>query len=119
MTKMTDAEIEALEAAARAATPGEWRSHSAAWWMIRTDATGIADVLDGNPLDAHFIIATQPAALLRLIARLRDAEQFAVDLAVETLSDEGPEFTEHGIWNFRRRIAAISSDEYFDKWRKP
>jgi len=84
---MTDAEMAALEAAARAATPGPWTAYDAAAYgtFIKAGSmTGqmVASVqmYVGLPLDTYLangrhIAAAHPGAVLALIARVREAEQ--------------------------------------------
>jgi len=78
---MTDAEVEALATAARAATPGEWFviSPGNQWRVGASPDKIVADTYErdlghADTFNAAHIAAANPAAVLRLIARLRDAE---------------------------------------------
>ena len=80
---MTDTELSALEAAAKAATPGPW------------DCGGVEVFLgEWNPLiamcnsedNAAFITAANPAAILSLIAELRQARKER-DWLVQTIKE--------------------------------
>ena len=92
-------DLDALEAAARAATPGPWQefAESGDWWMAGVDN-------EGGPLDTvipdtgpstgiaqetiDYIAALNPAAVLALIARLRAAEA-ALRAIHEFANDDG------------------------------
>lgn len=74
---MTDAEVEALATAARAATPGEWLPLGGG--DIYVEEGGHKRLIAGTyiynrSVNAEHISRSHPAAVLRLIARLRDAE---------------------------------------------
>jgi len=88
---MTDAEVEALATAARAATPGEWYMANDDWIATIEPGAYIARCrgvsgqfeemsVDENTKNRWHIVKSQPAAVLRLIARLRDAEADAARL---------------------------------------
>jgi len=83
---MTDAELTALATAARAATPGEWKTPSERPFLVHTDDLTVAECFavdrNGAVANAAHIAAANPAAVLRLIARLRDAEAAAALLAM-------------------------------------
>lgn len=69
---MTDTDLSALESAARAATPGPWeisRDDFAAYIESRKGTVGEI----GDAFDANYISAANPAAILELIAELRQA----------------------------------------------
>jgi len=70
---MNDTELDALEAAAKAATPGPWeheRSH-----VVQLDGTPVANCVSykiaQSPKNAAYIAAANPAAILELITELR------------------------------------------------
>lgn len=77
---MTDAELNALEASAKAATPGPWEplSHMDIWVMgPATDRksiclVGYARDRTENEKNAAYIAAANPDAILELIAELRE-----------------------------------------------
>jgi hypothetical protein len=78
---MTDADLSALEAAARAATPGPWFRPIANDTAIRSDDVDIAQTVGAYELewermeaDAAYIAKANPDATLRLIQRVREAE---------------------------------------------
>ena len=76
---MTDAELKALEAAAKAATPGPWVVDSLDGCSVfYHDAEGIHHLIaccyDAQSKDAAYIAAANPAAVLELIAELRQAK---------------------------------------------
>jgi hypothetical protein len=89
---MTDAELAALEAAARAATPGPWFRAIANDTAIRSDDVDIAQTVGAYELewermeaDAAYIAAANPAAILALIQRVREAEGRALRISWEDL----------------------------------
>ncbi len=76
---MTKLDLEALEAKAKAATPGEWRK------MVRRDGSLILSCGDptkthcqfdfeGRECDLDWIAAANPATMLALIERIRELE---------------------------------------------
>lgn len=67
---MTDVELSALEAAAKAATPGPWYSYSdgSLVWEHERNPSVCLRFYKNN---AAFIAAANPAAVLELIAELR------------------------------------------------
>ena len=70
---MTDAELDALEAAARAATPGPWeisRDDFASYIESRKGTVGEI----GDAFDANYIAAASPDKILELITDLRQAQ---------------------------------------------
>jgi len=80
---MTDTELNALESAAKAATPGPWHKGdsmlSGGVWVLgpATDTksiciTGYARGESSNENNAAYIAAANPAAILELIAELRE-----------------------------------------------
>ena len=72
---MTDEQIDALEALAKAATPGPWKE-SLYPFFIQAGDYKIANVTSKNAGDdSAFIAAANPAAILELIADLRKAEE--------------------------------------------
>lgn len=78
---MTEKELDALEAAAKAATPGPWKCPGRALVVSRMDSSEqlVCDCLSKQfaqaPKDAAFIAAANPAAVLDLIAELRQAKE--------------------------------------------
>ena len=80
---MTDAELSALETAAKAATPGPWRHPGRALVVSRMSADEplVCDCLSREfaqaPKDAAFIAAANPAVVLELIAELRQTREVA------------------------------------------
>lgn len=72
---MTPANLSRLESLAREATPGEWTAAREAntYWtvMIRGDTPLVRYA---NECDAAYIAAANPAAVLALIARVRELE---------------------------------------------
>ena len=75
---MTDAELDALEVAAKAATPGPWLLEELS---TRKNGYAIFPAPNGHTLafvdgaDAAFIAAANPAAVLDLIAELRQTKE--------------------------------------------
>lgn len=78
---MTDAELSALEAAAKAATPGPWRHPGRALVVSRMseDEPLVCDCISEQfaqaPKNAAFIAAANPAAILELIAEMRQTRR--------------------------------------------
>ena len=71
---MTDAELSALESAARAATPGPWEE-SPNPFFIHDGHFTVAEVMSHNPGDdSAYIAAANPAAVLELIAMVRSLQ---------------------------------------------
>ena len=82
---MTDAELSVLEAAARAATPGPWHikrgyclyderdMHIVSAWENYSGSLGLAIDSHQAMANAMFLEDTNPAAILELIAELRQA----------------------------------------------
>lgn len=75
---MTDAELSALEAAAKAATPGPWYNIGCS--TIKSEITHSDIVNDEDCFlikddDCAFIAAANPSAVLDLIAELRQARR--------------------------------------------
>lgn len=74
---MTDAELDALEAAAKAATSGPWETDSLNNVRNRDTTIVLTAVLpthrEPRPEDANYIAAANPAVVLELIAELRQA----------------------------------------------
>lgn len=78
-------DLDALEAAAKAATQGEWKQNSEASWEVVVEEhpdvpdgplIEVADTFDDGDKNAAYIIAAQPRAVLALldeIERLRGA----------------------------------------------
>ena len=84
---MTSDQLDVLQAAAEAATPGPWS-------RFRPEATECHEIVGAigdrdnlvvwaecEPDDAEFIAAANPAVVLELIKRVREAEQDAGDLS--------------------------------------
>lgn len=78
---MTEVDLDALEATARAATQGEWHYRPTVLGMVNTtvsvdDGTHVAypSVCHALPSNATHIAAFDPPTALALIARLREAE---------------------------------------------
>lgn len=71
---MTDAELDALKAAAKAATPGPWK-HYVDQGCNGVLASGkvILPTLHISPENCAYIAAANPAVVLELIAELRQA----------------------------------------------
>ena len=69
---MTDAEIDALEQAAKAATPGPWEISRDDYALFIESRKGTVGEI-GDAFDANYISAANPAAILELIAELRQA----------------------------------------------
>lgn len=68
---MTDTELDALEAAAKAATPGPWNTKEGPDFSeIFAHDKNIA-LIGSQHADAAYIAAANPAAVLELIAELR------------------------------------------------
>lgn len=86
---MTNEQLAALEAAAKAATPGPWRHPGRALVVSRMDSSEplVCDCLSQQfaqaPKDAAFIAAANPAAILDLIAELRKMKQRCAQLTKE------------------------------------
>lgn len=76
---MTDAELDALEAAAKAATSGPWETDSLNNVRNRDTTIVLTAVLpthrEPRPEDANYIAAANPVAVLDLIAELRQAKE--------------------------------------------
>jgi len=85
---MTDAELSALEAAAKAATPGPWETDYRQRYVFAENGVNVceirgygelihmvpeSDVIEQMRNNANFIAAANPAAVLDLIAELRQA----------------------------------------------
>lgn len=71
---MTDAELNALEAAAKAATPGPWTAKEGPDFSeIFANDKNIA-LVGSQHVDAAYIAAANPATILELIAELRQAK---------------------------------------------
>lgn len=74
---MTDEQLDALEAAAKVATPGPWREAplydriDSPMQVIGEHNRIVADC--GHSIDSQFITAANPAVVLDLIAELRKA----------------------------------------------
>jgi len=73
----TGINLDALEAAARAATPGPWEFREADGlcdiavpdgWLLQSDSES------ANRRDAQYVAAANPAVVLELVHRLREAE---------------------------------------------
>lgn len=80
-----NATLDQLERAARAATPGEWKLHwcdehfqGSARGYIYSDIQATCHFYHGNKPDALFIAACNPAAILSLVAQVR---QLSSDIA--------------------------------------
>lgn len=65
---MTDAEIDALEAKAYAATTGPWRVLKENGWVV-TDNVFIET--DALPRNAEYIAAANPAVILEMVREIR------------------------------------------------
>lgn len=76
---MTDLDLDALEAVAKAATPGPWRLGNYAIVLADGDAPTI--VADGEPADAAHIATFDPPTVLGLIAEARSAAEVRERLA--------------------------------------
>lgn len=79
-------DLDALEAIAKAATPGPWRNVLLEVGPV--DGPAVADVVteDENPLrlfDAEFIAAADPSTILALIAELRQERERADEVTRE------------------------------------
>lgn len=73
MTPLSDEELNALEALAKAATPGEWSAHTDGE-VKAADRRPVARVNHGGMIflpDIHHIAAFDPPTVLRLIAQAR------------------------------------------------
>ena len=70
---MTDTELSALESAAKAATPGPWEYNSRRKeiWAIDPHHTPIVEVGAYGQWNVDYIVAANPAVVLKLIAELR------------------------------------------------
>ena len=74
--------LDALEALARAATPGPWEAHGHEVMRPHPDgAYTIAEAMDSRA-DAAYLAALSPEVVLALVARLRIAERAAVRCAL-------------------------------------
>ena len=83
---MTDTELSSLEAAAKAATPGPWHikrgyclydsrdMHIVSAWENYSGSLGLTIDSDEAMANAKFLEATNPAAILSLVAELRQAK---------------------------------------------
>ena len=72
---MTDAELSSLEAAARAATPGPWTTHGRNFVVSiesRNNPIIVCDCLERK--DAKYVESVQPAAILEMIAEVRQLQ---------------------------------------------
>jgi hypothetical protein len=82
MTDLTTERLDALEALAKAATPGPWYDDEGEvvcdakdWPLVsRIDADGTV-CTEGTAADIAYIAAANPATMLALIARLREAKK--------------------------------------------
>lgn len=95
---MTAPDLDALERAAQAATPGPWTAHEAGipassgrHFVARTGGEWVGATGYGpqSYRDAAYIAAANPAAIRSLIARLREAERQRDEAraALETISE--------------------------------
>ena len=66
---MTDAELDALEAAAKAVCPGDWEWFSGEERLYV--GSGSFDTRDLDEYDAEYICAANPVAILGLIKEVR------------------------------------------------
>jgi len=71
---MTDEQLSALEAAARAATPGPWMSLDFQPWKVWDGEGNNLLGSFANDCDGAYIAAANPAVVLALIARVRELE---------------------------------------------
>ena len=72
---MTDTELDAIEAAAKASTPGPWTTHGRNFVVSiesRNNPIIVCDCLERK--DAKYVESVQPAAILEMIAELRQAK---------------------------------------------
>lgn len=118
---MTAADLAAIRAAAKDATEGDVsvRAHGPNDWDV-----WCGDKILGTFYDKADARAYAPAAMLRLLDRIEalTAEnarlrELAIELGLEALSDEGPDWSNEGVHRLRQRVAALSDDEVFDRWR--
>lgn len=73
---MTDDELDALEAAAKAATPGPWKHYNYKGSdCVTVSGKVFLPRLEISVADTAFIAAANPAAVLELIAELRQARR--------------------------------------------
>ena len=92
---MTDTELDALEAAAKAATPGPWEYNSRRKeiWAINSRHTPIVEVGTYGQWNVDYIVAANPAAVLELIEELRQTMKERDWLADKLESIEWPLLT--------------------------
>lgn len=100
---MTEVDLDALEATARAATQGEWHYRPTVLGMVNTtvsvdDGTHVAypSVCHALPSNATHIAAFDPPTALALIARLREAEA-AIEKAITAWTDDSVSNTVAGV----------------------
>lgn len=83
MNTITDDQIAEIEALAGRATPGPWSLALDRDLSVASSEWGLFDVRQDQPnfvVDAHYVAAADPASVLGLIARLREAERDAARL---------------------------------------
>lgn len=133
---MTDIDLDALEATARAATSGPWEAGEVTTWGDDNDIPQAAVLVSGGPLtwddhggevfdpvNAEHIAAFDPPTVLALIARLRTAENVVKDYDANFPCDggcnvnDGPEETcsRHGrspadLWNITEEQIKRAND---------
>lgn len=96
---MTDLDLDALEAVARAATPGPWEYRHESPSMNGENCTIRQSGVPGIRMSAHVygfgtgmiehIAAFDPPTVLALITRIREAERHNVQLLREAVKREG------------------------------
>lgn len=125
----TDIDIAAIEAAAKAATPGEWSYRSQIyddWGIVRAPGGIIANAREGSGrtdhdehrrlgtdpygLNAAHIVAAQPRNVLALIERLRAAEVALADARNAALEEAIEMLTCHELYRYRPK----AFHEYID-----
>lgn len=87
MTAPIELDLDAIEAAAKAATPGEWAFVTQGIRRFETPDDFVAEAGVFEEPDAKFVAATNPAVVLELIRRLRAAEALAAS-RIETIPVE-------------------------------
>lgn len=79
---MTDAELDALDAKAKAATPGPWYAYtdgSIVWEKTHEIHTAVCDSGEKNKNNAAFIAAANPATIQEMVADLKKARADACE----------------------------------------
>ena len=116
MNTITDDQIAEIEALAGRATPGPWGLTLDRDLSVASSEWGLFDVRQDQPnfvVDAHYAAAANPASVLGLITRLREAERDAAryQFIREVASGYHEDF---GVVEYAAFAAAYGCDHNFD-----